>query len=1219
MILGAGGTVNFTSTETIDLTGNLVTNSGSSITGTATGILNVGTNMQVLSGGTTTIGRLTMTVAGTTSISDTLELNVNTGIKTFVGKVSVNSGGAWLSTSVTTLTNLIFRDGITNNGASFEAGACTFNTNDQNLDGSTAMSFASAVRITGAITVTNQISDGITISGALTGSVAGSTWENDVNTVLYYRNAAAPMVTGVLSASASPNTVYYDLNGAQAVKGGTYDNLILSSGGAKTLNAVATVNDDLIINSGVSFNPAGYNFIVSDTTMIYGTFADGTAAGTTNLQYVELNGGTINGTATGVVNILDDFNIINGDGTIGRVALTVSGTTTIGSGRTLTLTSNTGVKVFRETLENYGTWISTTVTTVTNLIFWNGIINDGDLFSAGAATFTQNHQSITGSTALSFSANVTVLGDRNLRNLVSDGITISGVLNGTSAGSTWINDANSVLYYRNATMPMVNGGIQASFAPNFVFYDLNGNQTIKAAAYDNLILSTGGTKTLNTTTIVNDDFIINSGVTFNPSGLNFTVNDTTIIYGTFADATAAGTTNLQYTELNGGTINGGQTGVVNVLDDFDIINGDGTIGRVALTVSGITTIGSGRTLTLNSNTGVKVFRETLENNGTWISTTVTTATNLVFQNGIENNGDSFSAGAATFNTNNQEISGNTDYSFSSVIVIDGVEVLNNSTVTMTSTAAGTMSGSGSWVQAENSTLDYSGSTITINSFEAAASGNSIVFNRAGNQTVFYTESGEYFNIVFSTSGTKTLSSSIVVEGDLTISGTSVLAVGTYDINISGNWNNSSTAADPFTEATRTVTFDGTSAQTINNTGDSDGTSFYNLVIDNTYPDEAITLNTEVNVAGDLNMNMGHIVTDAVNILVLGTSATVTLGADPNASFVKGPMIHTFNVSASEVTKIFPIGKSDKMHRADLTIKQTNTTVTEYTAEFFYTGADSFGYSLPLTLDKVSEVAHWVISNGGATNINTGSVNLYYLEEDVIEDEPYLRIAKDDGAGAWIDLGGAGTASPAGNISSSVNFTSMSKFTLANAKDGENPLPIELLTFNASILDENVILSWTTSSEINNDYFTVERSPDAQNFETVTNVNGVGTSNTKIDYSITDYNPYSGVSYYRLKQTDFDGRFSYSTIVAVNILTKNGIILTAFQKENNLFLNIITDIIGKAELEIYDYTGKLLLNKIEFIENNETQLVLKTNNFKQGVYIIRLTIGTNRKTTKILII
>jgi len=958
LILGAGGFLSYTAAETITLSGNLITSAGSSITGTATGILNVGTNMQVLSGGKTTIGRLTLTIGGTTSISDTLELNVNTGIKTFVGKVSVNSGGAWISTTVTTNTNLIFRDGITNNATSFEAGACTFNTNDQNLDGGTAMSFTSAVRIAGAITVTNQISDGITISGSLNGTVAGSTWENDVNSVLYYRNAAAPMATGTLSVSASPNTVYYDLNGAQAVKGVTYDNLIISSGGTKTLNATATVNDDLIINSGVSFNPAGYNFTVSDTTMIYGTFADGTAAGTTNLQYVELNGGTINGGQTGIVNILDDFDIINGDGTIGRVALTVSGITTVGSGRTLTLSNINGAKTFADKVVNDGIWVSTTITTAANLVFQSGIENNGTSFSAGAATFNTNDQDISGSTSLSFSSSVIITGAITITNQISDGITISGSLNGTVAGSTWENDVNSILYYRNTAVPMATGTLTVSASPSTVYYNLAGAQAVKGTVYDNLILST--------------------------------------------------------------------------------------------------------------------------------------------------------------------------------------------------------------------------------------------------------------------SGTKTLSSSIVVEGDLSISGTAVLAVGTYDINIAGNWNNSSTAADPFTQGTRTVTFDGTSAQTINNTGDSDGTSFYNLVIDNTFPDEAITLNTEVNVAGDLNLSVGHIVTDAVNILVLGTAATVTIGSNPDDSFVKGPMIHTYNVSGSEVLKIFPIGKGDKMHRADLTIRQTNTTATEYTAEFFYIGADIYSYDLPLTLDKVSEVAHWNISNGGATNINTGSVNLYYIEEDVVEDEPNLRIAKDDGAGAWIDLGGAGTASPTGSISSSVNFTSMSKFTLANAKDGKNPLPIELLTFNASNLDKNVILSWTTTSEINNDFFTIERSLDAQSFEIIANLNGAGNSNSIIDYSFVDYNPYSGVSYYRLKQTDFDGGFTYSDMVAVNVLSENELTFTAYQRESDLYLHVITNIVGKAEVEVYDCAGQLLLSKVEIIEKNESQIEINTDSYKPGVYIIKLNVETYQKVIKVFI-
>lgn len=95
-----------------------------------------------------------------------------------------------------------------------------------------------------------------------------------------------------------------------------------------------------------------------------------------------------------------------------------------------------------------------------------------------------------------------------------------------------------------------------------------------------------------------------------------------------------------------------------------------------------------------------------------------------------------------------------------------------------------------------------------------------------------------------------------------------------------------------------------------------------------------------------------------------------------------------------------------------------------------------------------------------------------------------------------------------------------------------PMPIELLSFNAIYDDGDVLLNWATASETNNDYFTIERSIDANFFEPIIIIKGAGNSNKKIDYSTIDNNPPLGTIYYRLKQTDFDGSYKNSDIVGV---------------------------------------------------------------------------------------
>ncbi len=95
------------------------------------------------------------------------------------------------------------------------------------------------------------------------------------------------------------------------------------------------------------------------------------------------------------------------------------------------------------------------------------------------------------------------------------------------------------------------------------------------------------------------------------------------------------------------------------------------------------------------------------------------------------------------------------------------------------------------------------------------------------------------------------------------------------------------------------------------------------------------------------------------------------------------------------------------------------------------------------------------------------------------------------------------------------------------------LPVELLSFDAKPLDNKVDVSWSTASETNNDFFTLERSADAINFNSVATIKGAGNSTQLIDYNYTDEAPLDGTSYYRLMQTDFNGSSHFSEMIPVS--------------------------------------------------------------------------------------
>ena len=95
------------------------------------------------------------------------------------------------------------------------------------------------------------------------------------------------------------------------------------------------------------------------------------------------------------------------------------------------------------------------------------------------------------------------------------------------------------------------------------------------------------------------------------------------------------------------------------------------------------------------------------------------------------------------------------------------------------------------------------------------------------------------------------------------------------------------------------------------------------------------------------------------------------------------------------------------------------------------------------------------------------------------------------------------------------------------------LPIELLYFKGSVYNSDNILHWSTASEDNNDYFTIEKTKDGIDWEILTRESGAGNSSNQLYYSSVDENVESIINYYRLKQTDYDGRFKYSDIISID--------------------------------------------------------------------------------------
>ena len=184
------------------------------------------------------------------------------------------------------------------------------------------------------------------------------------------------------------------------------------------------------------------------------------------------------------------------------------------------------------------------------------------------------------------------------------------------------------------------------------------------------------------------------------------------------------------------------------------------------------------------------------------------------------------------------------------------------------------------------------------------------------------------------------------------------------------------------------------------------------------------------------------------------------------------------------------------------------------------------------------------------------------------------------------------------------------------------LPIELLQFGAKATEDGVQLQWTTASEENNAFFTIERSRDGYSFETLTQIDGAGTSSDINQYSYLDTKPHVGFSYYRLRQTDINGDFSYSEIESVFV--ESSIQLSLTLQPNPVSVNRhvtvmyqLPETAQSASLMMYNTQGHLVSEMI--VPVTENQKLLSTKNLSPGVYFIRLLINNSRSITKRLII
>jgi len=372
-----------------------------------------------------------------------------------------------------------------------------------------------------------------------------------------------------------------------------------------------------------------------------------------------------------------------------------------------------------------------------------------------------------------------------------------------------------------------------------------------------------------------------------------------------------------------------------------------------------------------------------------------------------------------------------------------------------------------------------------------------------------------------------------------------------------------------------------------------------------------------------------------SLLAFEKDASESSVANAPSTFVRGPVSKYFESGVGLVNQNFefPIGKADKWGRAFISIAGGSPDF--ITAEYFntpYTLVNTafIQSTVARPLTHVSRLEHWMIdrSNLANNNVQQARVHLYWesgpasniggLTLDAAD--PYMsnlvvvhfKDMNGDGTygvgDKWVNEGGvdeggskiyeSGASSVAkGAVGSHKNqlISTFSPFTFGS-DDIINPLPVDWLYVRAKLIadGDEALVQWGTSTEINNDYFEVQRSNDGVNF-TVIGIEDA-TRTGQGEYAWIDEEPFAGIVYYRIRQVDFDGSSSFSKVVSLNFKPKEDkpslMVYPNPTNEKNVNLLINSNLEDEVNFRIFNTIGE--------------QIFTKTINLAKGINDIKLT-------------
>ncbi|HLO57026.1 MAG TPA: choice-of-anchor D domain-containing protein [Saprospiraceae bacterium] len=432
-----------------------------------------------------------------------------------------------------------------------------------------------------------------------------------------------------------------------------------------------------------------------------------------------------------------------------------------------------------------------------------------------------------------------------------------------------------------------------------------------------------------------------------------------------------------------------------------------------------------------------------------------------------------------------------------------------------------------------------------------------------------------------------VASTLIVGGNLTVNMGAILNMSgsgslsridvTGNVTIQGTINELGTGSGLIVFIGNTQSFSVTGS--INNT--------VNFTIDN---GSIVDVLTNINLPSNLTLTSGLIRLNNNNLTVSGN---IIGGSSTSYIQTNGLGLLKQNVSA---TKLFPIGNS--------TYNQINLSISNVT-EIGVRVLDGV-YASGLTGNAITEKVvnrTWDI-NATITNPLTLQVFWSTSDEALDFDRNSCYVSHYTG-GVW-EGETPGIASGSGPYSLSRVTTSLSPFAVGSL----GVLPVEFSNFNVSKNKNTSILSFATASETNNDFFTIERSADGTSFDAIREIKGAGNSNTTLNYEFTDEKPFVGINYYRIKQTDYDGKFSYTDIKSVRHNMYGNLSITPRTTEGRL--QITTDA-EDYTLDVYNVAGQ----QVKSYPSLSLDQSISIDELTAGLYYIKVNVGGQVETTKIV--